>query len=658
MRWFSSLSPLSHWLGLHRLWRAIRRLDRTTHFSEHLSIEERRLIVVSLIVGVIVWVPVYTLKISVRWLFGTTMTLLDGRNPLWLFVPLLLGAAAMTAVVRFRTSTIRYHDADGHLHEVLDVEGDGLERAIALYFSAEPSLEQALVGQEGVEARWSAQTFGLAGRKLLATLLTLGTGGSGGLGAGVSLIGESMAAGLFKPRTLTSRRRTRGGDSRNGGGDMGEQIMEQFGLRARLWRWWRSTNIDDLQAAQLSGIAAAVSTLLGTPLTAAFFATEIIYRRRPVIEKLVYSLLASLVAFFLTNLASGGNTHIFEIERLPDPPLSLPFYGAIILLSIVISFLAEAFRRARVLFDESFLLYFPNMWTRHLVGAALTGAIALAAFYLSDHPLNLVLGPGENVIREAMLGQLTLRAAFVGLIAKFFATLCTIGSGGSAGLLVPSLFLGTMVATALAAVFGYIPLWLIIPSMTSSLVAIVNVPLAAVFFAVETFGAAYLLPALVALIVTLLFAHETSIYRTQREYAEQREILPGYSVRRMAIPRQWAGRTLQELALRRRFELNVIGLIETDATSNVLLNAARSPVEEGRHVPQRGESSVRFNVSASSPLRLTDMLLIMGEDAKLDALEQRIHQLAMEERVAREEREIQREQQSRERGESRREEAG
>ncbi len=323
----------------------------------------------------------------------------------------------------------------------------------------------------------------------------------------------------------------------------------------------------------------------------------------------------------------------------------------------MISFLAEAFRRARVLFDESFLLYFPNMWTRHLVGAALTGVIALGAFYLSGHGLNLVLGPGESVIREAMLGQLTLRAAFVGLIAKFFATLCTIGSGGSAGLLVPSLFLGAMVATALAAVFGYIPLWLIIPSMTSSLVAIVNVPLAAVFFAVETFGAAYLLPALVALIVTLLFAHETSIYRTQREYAEQREILPGYSVRRVAIPRQWAGRTLQELALRRRFELNVIGLIETEASNNVMLNAARSPVDEGRHVPQRGESSVRFNVSASSPLRLTDMLLIMGEDAKLDALEQRIHVLAMEERMAREEREQQREQRSQERGESRREEA-
>ncbi|MCB0026852.1 MAG: chloride channel protein, partial [Anaerolineales bacterium] len=65
---------------------------------------------------------------------------------------------------------------------------------------------------------------------------------------------------------------------------------------------------------------------------------------------------------------------------------------------------------------------------------------------LPEHRLALVLGPGETVIHDALTNQLAAGVALVVLVAKLFATLATIGSGGSAGLLVPSLFFGSMIA--------------------------------------------------------------------------------------------------------------------------------------------------------------------------------------------------------------------
>ncbi|MCZ7669943.1 MAG: hypothetical protein M5U34_23590 [Chloroflexi bacterium] len=56
--------------------------------------------------------------------------------------------------------------------------------------------------------------------------------------------------------------------------------------------------------------------------------------------------------------------------------------------------------------------------------------------------------------------------------------------------------------------------------------------------------------------------HDNSIYRTQRETFDIRQILPGISVRRVRMPLTWAGQTLIDLDFRRQFDLNVIGLLD------------------------------------------------------------------------------------------------
>ncbi len=562
---------------LSPFWQAIKHLSVVQSLPSMFDANERRQVVQAIVIGAVVWAIVFALKTSVHWAFHELVHWLDHAPVWWMFGPLIVGAMITTFFVHWRSSTVHYRADDDHIHELNDVEGDGLERAIALYYAAEPKFEQTLLGKEGVDVRWELPTFSLAIRKFLATLATLGSGGSGGLEASVTLIGESVAAGLFKPRAWVPN------------------AVQNRTLFQRVAGWWQNSEPDELQTAQLSGIAAAVSTLLGAPFAAAFFATEVMYRRRPIIEKLVFSLVAALVAFFLSSIFSGGHTAIFEVDNLIDPPNTPQYYGAVVIVAILISLVSLYFSRVQVSFDNAFHKAQPNVWLRHITGAVVTGVIAIIAIYLTDAGPALVLGPGEEPILAAMAGELTLTVAVVALFAKMLATLATIGSGGSAGLLVPSLYFGTMVATIVAVLFGLPPVILIIPAMAGALVSIVNVPLAAMLFVAEVFGANYMVPSLVTLIFGLLFAQRTSIYRTQRETYTGKQILPGYATKRIEIPSAWIGKSLLDLDIRHKYGISVIGLVATEAA----------------------QEQVQLNPAPTYQFALHDVLIVMGKEADL-----------------------------------------
>lgn len=111
-----------------------------------------------------------------------------------------------------------------------------------------------------------------------------------------------------------------------------------------------------------------------------------------------------------------------------------------------------------------------------------------------------------------------------------------------------------------------------------------------------------MIPALLTLIVTSILAHDRTIYRTQREKSSKRQILPGMSSRRLPVPASWWGQTLVDLDFRNRFEVNVVGLLESR--------------------DELGAPRVRLNTSSTTPLAEGDILVVVGQDEKLEALEQ------------------------------------
>ena len=539
---------------------AARRFGRA--WPARLDAANRRLVIQSIIVGAVVWLPVFVLRLLIHATFALVATRLSGLPIPLLALPVLVGAGIVAFIVaRGRPTLIPYRDEHDHLRELIDVEGDGIERAIALYYASEPSFERALLGKEGVDVRWELPTLSLAGRKFAATWATLGSGGSGGLEAGVALMGESLAAAMFKPRPLW--------------GNGGRQGARRGWLRRPL-AWWSAVETDHLQTAQLSGIAAAVATMTGAPFMSAFFAAEVMYRRRPLLEKFIYSLIATLVAYFLSSVVHIGHRTMFTVESLYLPPNDLGYYALIVLMSVAISLVSTTFIKLRRAADNAFHQRLPNPWARHLTGAALMSLCAMAVVALTygrglaahTDALDLALGLGDMSIERALAGELTLGVALIALVGKIATTTMTIGSGGSAGLLTPSLYLGTMVAAAFGALAPFPAMTLIVPAMTASLVSIVNVPIAAMLLPVELFSAHYLPAALLAVIVCTLLTQDVSIYRSQRQGLDNRQIAPGVAIRRVMVPAHWDRRTLVDLDLRRRFNVTVIGVLEPATPPN------------------------------------------------------------------------------------------
>ena len=137
------------------------------------------------------------------------------------------------------------------------------------------------------------------------------------------------------------------------------------------------------------------------------------------------------------------------------------------------------------------------------------------------------------------------------------------------------MFFGTAVAVIWAAVFGYSdPVVLIAPALTASLVSIVNVPIAAIFIVVELFGADWLVPSLFMLVVVSIVTHENSIYRTQHDSFDSSEVLPGIVVRDLDVPARLVGQSLQDIDIRKRFGLTVVGIRDNSIEGAVELNPA------------------------------------------------------------------------------------
>ena len=307
---------------------------------------------------------------------------------------------------------------------------------------------------------------------------------------------------------------------------------------------------------------------------------------------------------------------MFQVDKISYPAFGdLRYWLGLLLMGVAIAFVGQVYRVLRHQFYDWFQEGIKNRFLRLLAGFGLTGAIALVVYYLTrwlgltDRGLELVLGSGESMVIAAFAGQLTLSVALIGLVAKMLATLATINSGGSAGLLVPTFFFGTMVAVAFAQVFGSEPILFIAPALAGSLIAIVNTPFAAILFVVEEFGTEYLLPALVLLIVTGLLSSPKTIYRAQQVALASIEIMPGYDIELIGVPAAWVGKTLNELNLHGQFEVQVVGLLD------------RSTGDEQPRVLFGSE------LTATTTLVAGDTILVYGQEEKLDALETAATQL-------------------------------
>lgn len=433
-----------------------------------------RNILLTVLVAITVWAFCATLLITVEhaneWLFGHFEHHANHLNDApWILLAVLVGGGIVRDILlRFDVWK--------------DAEGDGVAVSLSYFYDA---YQKQLAGHDNPnDERYNKPTFMRAVRRVVLTFLTVGTGGSGGLEGPVIPVGEALGSGWSK--------------------------------------YFKILSPDDLRIMQMAGISVAFSTLLSAPFMAAIFAAEVIFTDRIIYRPLFYSLLGAMIAVYLNN-------NFLHIDPLFSfHPHARVYhhmeYAYATLVAVLVS--APAALGLRFLFQHlKTLVHFIPLSLRATVGALITCGIALLLWFVWHIAPQHVLGSGESTLSAVYEGtqhaQLQIWWMLLIIIAaKAFATGFTLMAGGSAGLLIPSMFMGGMsgaVVYYLLQSLG-IPMPVqgseifIVSGVASALVAVIETPLAAIAFVLEGFGAAFGAPAIVACVVCHFIVKRLHLY--------------------------------------------------------------------------------------------------------------------------------------------------
>ena len=319
--------------------------------------------------------------------------------------------------------------------------------------------------------------------KVLASIATLGFGGSAGLeGPSIYAGGALGAFALRKMRPL-------------------------------------GFTDEDVRTLMIAGAAAGVSAIFKAPLTGIVFALEVPYRDDITREALIPSLIASVTSYVVLVQFLGVQPLFHVTEKYTLTASDLLYSAA---LGALVGLLARAFVWSFHFFREKALRIGQPLWVRTGIGGLVTGLLGLVSFHYFGDPI--VLGTGYETVSELMAGSYMPTDALVLLILKTGAVIATLASGAAGGIFIPMIMIGADAGVLLKGIFPGAtgPLFPVV-GMAAFLAAGYNTPIAAtVFIAETTGGAGYIIPGLVAAAVAFSVAGNVSVSDNQRWRRESR----------------------------------------------------------------------------------------------------------------------------------------
>jgi len=272
----------------------------------------------------------------------------------------------------------------------------------------------------------------------------------------------------------------------------------------------------DRRIAVAVGIGSGIGSIFRAPLGGAVLAAEILYKNDLEVEAIIPSLIASIVGYSVFGLWSGWLPLFATSGNLAfTSPPQLIFYIVIGLLCGLIGVLyARGFYGITHFFHR---LHIPN-WIKPAIGGLLVGLIGLAL------PQALGMGYGWlQVVMGQNIMSIPLWVIFLLPFAKILTTGLSIGSGGSGGIFGPGMVIGGMVGAAIWRLSYHVipgipdsPAPFVIVGMMALFGGIAHAPLAVMLMVAEMTGnLSMLAPAMIAVGIASIIVGKNTIYTSQ-----------------------------------------------------------------------------------------------------------------------------------------------
>ena len=275
------------------------------------------------------------------------------------------------------------------------------------------------------------------------------------------------------------------------GGTIGFQIGRLFRLDEK-----------DQHVAVMCGLSAVFAAVFGTPITAAFFALEVIS-----IGAMYYVALIPCIAAVMTASRIARLLKVAPLSyTVTIPALTGSSLAGIFLLALICAFVSILFclglHRGSKLAEK----LVKNSLYRALLGGVLLIGMTLLTGGTAYN------GAGFNLVEAAMAGQ-TPGYAFA---LKMLFTVVTISFGFKGGEIVPTMAIGATLGCAIASLLGMDPGFFAAVGLISMFCGMVNCPVASILMGVELFGAGGLLYYAVACTVSFALSGNYGLYSSQK----------------------------------------------------------------------------------------------------------------------------------------------
>ena len=311
--------------------------------------------------------------------------------------------------------------------------------------------------------------------KTLASAITLGTGGSAGREGPIAQIGAGLGSLTARLLSLSARER---------------------------------------RLLMVAGMAAGIGAVFRSPLAAALFSAEILYREMDMeFEVIVPSVIASIVSYSIFTLVMGeGALFATPNFTFASPAELLPYTILALVVAAGAKVYVSVFYRVHALFKRA---PWPPV-LKPVVGGALAGSFA---FFLPE-----ALGQGYGIVQGALTGEtssLLLLLAVAG--GKTLTTALTVGSGQSGGVFGPAIVIGGALAGAVGIAFDSVlpaisppPGAFVVVGMAGFFAGAANTPISTIIMVSEITGNYRLLvPSMWVCIIAFMLVRRSSLYERQ-----------------------------------------------------------------------------------------------------------------------------------------------
>jgi len=327
-----------------------------------------------------------------------------------------------------------------------DAEGHGTEKVIEAVHKHSGKIKAAVVPV-----------------KIIATIITLASGGSAGkegpcaqIGAGLS----SVFADLFK------------------------------------------FNESERRKLVICGISGGFAAVFGTPIAGAIFGVEVLFAGSILYDVLLPSFISGIMAYQVSS--HFGITYFYHPLKFTYV-FSEFFFLKVVLLGLFLGIcsllLIEALNIGRKI-SEKIKVWEP---LKGLLGG--TMLIVLTLIFSKQY-----LGLGLDTIQLTLSGVDIIWYAF---ILKIIFTMITLSLGGSGGIITPIFFIGATAGSVFAVIFGLDKATFGAIGLVGLLAGATNTPIAASIMAMELFGPQIAPYAAVACVVSFLISGHRSVYPSQ-----------------------------------------------------------------------------------------------------------------------------------------------